>query len=144
MAQVAHKQRRQKKNPRGCPECVLAFGSAGVTPAGQPPGRRRYNHGSRRPGHCLDLRTRYSPVETVLISPWLDEKKSAPKRAQVSRRKRSSQTTVFSRTNQICVQSHRPNPADCIDCFEMSDVEAIPCIRSLNSSAFEALSNAVS
>ena len=40
--------------------------------------------------------------------------------------------------------TQRPKPADCIDCREMSAVDAIPCIRSLNSSAFEALSRAVS
>jgi hypothetical protein len=28
--------------PAGCPEGVLALGAAGVTPAGQPPGPRRY------------------------------------------------------------------------------------------------------
>lgn len=37
-----------------------------------------------------------------------------------------------------------PNPADCIDCREMSAVDAIPCIRSLKSSALEAFSSAVS
>jgi hypothetical protein len=37
-----------------------------------------------------------------------------------------------------------PKPAVCIDCREMSAVEAIPCIRSLKSSAFEAFSSAVS
>ncbi|MGA7558466.1 MAG: hypothetical protein WBW01_07820 [Terriglobales bacterium] len=28
----------------GCLEAIVALGSAGGTPAGQPPGRRRYNH----------------------------------------------------------------------------------------------------
>ena len=37
-----------------------------------------------------------------------------------------------------------PNPADCIDCREISAVEAMPCIRSLKSSALEAFSSAVS
>src|ERR1700751_2575449 len=37
-----------------------------------------------------------------------------------------------------------PNPAVCIDCREMSAVEAMPCIRSLKSSALEAFSSAVS
>src|SRR5579871_2173455 len=37
-----------------------------------------------------------------------------------------------------------PNPAVCIDCREISAVEAIPCMRSLKSSAFEAFSRAVS
>jgi REP element-mobilizing transposase RayT len=46
------------------------------------------------------------------------------------------------RDDLICL--YLPKPADCIDCREISDVEAIPCIRSLNSSAFEALSSAVS
>ena len=37
-----------------------------------------------------------------------------------------------------------PNPAVCIDCREISAVDAIPCMRSLKSSAFEAFSRAVS
>jgi len=37
-----------------------------------------------------------------------------------------------------------PNPADCIDCREISAVEAIPCMRNLKSSALEAFSSAVS
>lgn len=37
-----------------------------------------------------------------------------------------------------------PKPADCIDCREMSEVEAMPCMRSLKSSALEAFSRAVS
>jgi len=37
-----------------------------------------------------------------------------------------------------------PNPADCIDCREISAVDAMPCIRSLKSSALEAFSSAVS
>ncbi len=37
-----------------------------------------------------------------------------------------------------------PNPADCIDCREISAVEAMPCMRSLKSSALEAFSSAVS
>jgi hypothetical protein len=41
-------------------------------------------------------------------------------------------------------RSYRPNPADCIDCREISAVDAIPCMRSLKSSAFEAFSSAVS
>jgi hypothetical protein len=41
-------------------------------------------------------------------------------------------------------QTQRPKLADCMDCRDRSEVEAMPCIRSLNSSAFEALSRAVS
>jgi hypothetical protein len=37
-----------------------------------------------------------------------------------------------------------PYPADCIDCREMSAVEAMPCMRNLKSSALEAFSSAVS
>ena len=37
-----------------------------------------------------------------------------------------------------------PNPAACIDCREMSAVDAMPCMRSLKSSALEAFSSAVS
>ncbi len=37
-----------------------------------------------------------------------------------------------------------PNPAVCIDCRETSAVDAIPCMRNLKSSAFEAFSRAVS
>jgi len=37
-----------------------------------------------------------------------------------------------------------PNPADCIDCREISAVDAMPCMRSLKSSALEAFSSAVS
>jgi hypothetical protein len=40
--------------------------------------------------------------------------------------------------------SYLPNPADCIDCREISAVDAIPCMRSLKSSALEAFSRAVS
>jgi hypothetical protein len=47
-----------------------------------------------------------------------------------------------SSARQTC--SHRPKPADCIACREISDVDAIPCMRSLNSSAFDAFSRAVS
>ena len=39
---------------------------------------------------------------------------------------------------------YRPKPADCMDCRDRSEVEAMPCMRSLNSSAFEAFSRAVS
>jgi hypothetical protein len=39
---------------------------------------------------------------------------------------------------------YRPNPADCMDCRDKSDVDAMPCMRSLNSSAFDAFSRAVS
>jgi hypothetical protein len=41
-------------------------------------------------------------------------------------------------------QSQRPKPADCMDCRERSAVDAMPCMRNLNSSALEALSRAVS
>ena len=41
-------------------------------------------------------------------------------------------------------ETYRPKPADCMDCRDRSEVEAIPCMRSLNSSAFEAFSRAVS
>ena len=41
-------------------------------------------------------------------------------------------------------QTQRPKLADCMDCRDRSEVEAMPCMRSLNSSAFEALSRAVS
>ena len=41
-------------------------------------------------------------------------------------------------------ETYRPKPADCMDCRDRSEVEAIPCMRSLNSSAFDAFSRAVS
>ena len=37
-----------------------------------------------------------------------------------------------------------PYPAACMEFFDMSLVDEIPCMRSLKSSAFEALSSAVS
>jgi hypothetical protein len=50
---------------------------------------------------------------------------------------------------KLCASKRRPiyrppNPADCIDCREISAVEAMPCMRSLKSSALEAFSSAVS
>jgi hypothetical protein len=58
----------------------------------------------------------------------------------------AGQTQIsFRISKSISVQhGQRPNPAACIDCREMSAVEAMPCMRNLNSSAFEALSRAVS
>jgi hypothetical protein len=44
----------------------------------------------------------------------------------------------------LAANLQRPKPVVCIAFREMSAVDAIPCIRSLNSSAFEALSSAVS
>ena len=41
-------------------------------------------------------------------------------------------------------ETYRPKPADCMDCRDRSEVEAMPCMRSLNSSAFDAFSRAVS
>ena len=72
------------------------------------------------------------------------EKRGAPKARPRLRRNKLNQQQRFSRTNSISNQSQRPKPADCIDCREMSEVDAIPCIRNLNSSAFDALSRAVS
>ena len=70
----------------------------------------------------------------------LDEKRARTKRAQNIQEEHLSQ--IQGSGGQT--RSHLPNPADCIDCREMSAVEAMPCIRSLNSSAFEAFSRAVS
>jgi len=72
------------------------------------------------------------------------QKTGAPKRAQVQGGTNFKNDNVqwdklHLRRNLQC-----PKPAVCIDCREMSDVDAIPCIRNLNSSAFEALSRAVS
>lgn len=76
------------------------------------------------------------------------EKKGAPKRAQVSggtkfRYKVQKQPVQQDKLNLV-PNLQRPKPVVCIAFREMSAVDAIPCIRSLNSSAFEALSRAVS
>src|SRR5260370_36862100 len=60
------------------------------------------------------------------------------KRNKVQKQQRSAGHT-HSRPNL-----QRPKPVVCIDCREMSAVDAMPCIRSLNSSAFEAHSRAAS
>ena len=64
--------------------------------------------------------------------------------------KRSTHVEAISRSEKPKPESRSPpryrppNPADCIDCREMSAVEAMPCMRSLKSSALEAFSSAVS
>jgi hypothetical protein len=74
----------------------------------------------------------------------LPQKAGAPKRAQVSGGTKFTSNNVQQDKLNLRPNLQRPKPADCIDCRERSDVDAIPCIRSLNSSAFEALSRAVS
>jgi hypothetical protein len=80
------------------------------------------------------------------------EKKGAPKRAQVSggtkfrakfRTKVQKQPVQQDKPNLVA-NLQRPKPVVCIAFREMSAVDEIPCIRSLNSSAFDALSRAVS
>jgi hypothetical protein len=80
----------------------------------------------------------------VFQLPINHEKTGAPKRAQVTGGNKLHKQQRSAGQTQSPPQSQRPKPADCIACREMSDVDAIPCIRSLNSSAFEALSSAVS
>src|ERR1700732_1218944 len=51
-------------------------------------------------------------------------RRSAPKFQEEQKESRAAAT--FSRTNEIPAPSQRPKPADCIDCREMSAVDAIP------------------
>ena len=67
-------------------------------------------------------------------------RRSAPKFQE----EQPSKTTGSAGETQSRSLSQRPKPVVCIAFREMSAVDAIPCIRSLNSSAFEALSRAVS
>jgi hypothetical protein len=72
------------------------------------------------------------------------KKKGAPERAQVSGGTKVQKQPVQQDKLNLAVNLQRPKPVVCIAFREMSAVDAMPCIRSLNSSAFEALSSAVS
>ncbi len=76
------------------------------------------------------------------------EKKGAIARAQCKEDNTfegESEKRSYRKIRALAPVSYRPpNPADCIDCREISDVDAMPCMRSLKSSAFEAFSRAVS
>jgi hypothetical protein len=96
--------------------------------------------GSPRITLCWETRR-----DAALRRPSLHGKKGRAEARPRPRRNKLNKATMFTKDNlETRLDSQRPKPADCIDCREISEVDAIPCIRNLNSSAFDALSSAVS
>lgn len=93
------------------------------------------SHSSR-----LDRKQWVGSVQTRHNTTKERARRSAPK---FQEEQTSKQLVQHDKLNLIS-NLQRPKPVCCIAFREMSAVDAIPCIRSLNSSAFEALSSAVS
>src|SRR5208337_639488 len=107
------------------------------------------------PLNCANLCASFTCRARVLRLAGTDEqekraRRSAPRsggtkvRRNKDQEEQGSETTGGAGRTQFRPQPQRPKPVCCIAFREMSAVDAIPCIRSLNSSAFDALSSAVS
>jgi hypothetical protein len=76
--------------------------------------------------------------------PNLAQKNRARRSAPKVQEEPHEETTTVQQDKLNLISDQLPKPAACIDCREISAVDAIPCMRSLNSSEFEAFSRAVS
>ena len=84
------------------------------------------------------------PPRARLGSGGTGRKKGRAEARPSFRRNKVQKQPVQQDKPNLAANLQRPKPVVCIAFREMSAVDAIPCIRSLNSSAFEALSSAVS